>query len=314
MPIGPFQHVDALTAAETACISPVVAGWIGADALASNVREELCRVLEGGRLNPATADRWTHARPLDLPGVGCHLAALSYPQENGGRPLVALYGLNAADLPAPALREIAQEAARAISAAAPALVRFFLPGDDQTDRPLHAAPWLVPGKRLFAFPVAAVQALPLPRGADRVTAEPAEDMGFYDEYAAHYLAWQRERPDLAAHVRVEPPEALDAHLRDGLLVLLRIDGRIGGVMAAHAWTECGLRGYRIAEEFIYPDFRGQGLAAAVQRRFIDRLDGAAGQIVYGWIHPLNTISMRTASRVGRVQVGGHFFVDLSAPR
>lgn len=229
-------------------------------------------------------------------------------------PVVVVIGSVGAAADSAGARALAGEVLGSRPGAAAREVRLFVPSHGEPDfRELAARAdgptWVRPGKRLFAMPVSAVQALPPPRSAERVRVERAADLGFYDEYARHYGRWHREAPGLARHVRVEPREALARHLADGLLFLVVIDGRIGGVMACFGdWCERGLWGYRMAEEFLYPDFRGQGLAAAVQRRYIDALDGSGGRAVFGWIHPLNAPSIRTATRVGRIDVGGYFYV------
>jgi RimJ/RimL family protein N-acetyltransferase len=67
-----------------------------------------------------------------------------------------------------------------------------------------------------------------------------------------------------------------------------------------------------AEEFIYPAFRGQGLAAPMQRAFVDELAARgfatdAGCVI-GWIHHINEASRRTALKVGRQELGRQILI------
>lgn len=63
----------------------------------------------------------------------------------------------------------------------------------------------------------------------------------------------------------------------------------------------------MVEEILRKRYRGQRLAPAVQRAFVERLDHVKRPIVFGTIKDKNFASLRTALRTGRVDVGGWVF-------
>ncbi|TVQ32044.1 MAG: hypothetical protein EA376_06890 [Phycisphaeraceae bacterium] len=166
------------------------------------------------------------------------------------------------------------------------------------------------GRRLLAAPVASIQALPDPERIERVEAKPAENIDFYDEYAAHYLQARHERPEIAHAIPVESREAMRGYLAEGLLFRVLIDGRMGGVMAGKRTHFAGMHGYIVQEKFLYPEYRGQRLASAAQRRFVRALDASDQQLLFGFIHPRNVWSLKAAAKDGRVDVGGYSFFRL----
>lgn len=90
----------------------------------------------------------------------------------------------------------------------------------------------------------------------------------------------------------------------GGLYVVAHEGRLGGVLAARPGIVRGVPGWEILDT----DLRGRRVAAHVQRRFIDRLDARRGALVLGTIEATNEPSLRTALRVGRVEVGRWCFV------
>lgn len=67
-----------------------------------------------------------------------------------------------------------------------------------------------------------------------------------------------------------------------------------------------LSGWQVVDELFETRFRGRGLAAAMQRAFLDTLP--AKDLVWGTIDTRNAPSLATARRVGREIVAGYLFL------
>ena len=94
----------------------------------------------------------------------------------------------------------------------------------------------------------------------------------------------------------------DLSKRIGELVLLP------EVRAAKRDTLAGMHGYRVFEKFLYPEFRGKGLAAAMQRRFAERIPSGDDECFFGFIHHENVWSLKAALHDGRVGIlSGYIF-------
>ena len=76
----------------------------------------------------------------------------------------------------------------------------------------------------------------------------------------------------------------------------------------------GLRGHLVVEEVLDTLYRGHGLGPALQRHFINQLPSSEGGLVFGTIDAINQPSMRTAIKVGRLDVGGWSFVPMRRGR
>lgn len=294
--------------AEAHRLHEAVREW-GPEPASSRVLSELERSLAGGPKEGPYAPPTGRGRLLTL-GSGLAVVAVEHepaPEGGGEAPVAVVVGSVGSAADGPSASTLAAEVLDALGGEGLREVKVFLPGGVEAGG--DGWPRVRAGKRLFAMPVSVVREGSRPPGAERLRAERATDLSFYEVYAEHYERWNRESPELARHVRPETREALERHMAEGLLFLVRIDGELGGVVACFGgWCERGVRGYRMAEEFLYPAFRGRGLAAALQRACIDELDGSAGEVVFGWIHPLNVPSMRTARRVGRIDVGGYWYL------
>lgn len=175
-------------------------------------------------------------------------------------------------------------------------------------------PGLPPGEpdlHLVAGRVASLEGLPEPpaNGFEIQLRPCADPTGMSPRYLAAYSAASPALP-VAARDSVSPCdiETLRALANDGLLVEVLIDGSWAGVVGATREESFGLAGWCMVEEILAPAFRGRGLAAAVQRAFIEALPATDDELVFGTIHAGNTPSLKTALKVGRRSVRlWHFF-------
>lgn len=323
-----------LITAHMARVHPAVRAWLPAERIESNIRSQIGAVYHGAQ-DAAVACELMSAHPVpgaplddyrprllgprDAGADGPLLTRVCFPAPGaGGAPYAEIVGLGSCPSTADEFRAAASAAVAPFRRLGVAEARLFWPAHAAPDLHQLAATspevnkqdepaWIAPSHRLFALPVRTIQALPLPAHAERVRVERAADLGFYELYADYYRRWHAERPDLQTVVRVESPADMRKCLDSALLSLVFVDDRPAGVMASlRADTAAGAHGYRMVEEFLYPDFRGRALAPAVQRRYIDTLDAPTGEAVLGWIHPTNLPSIKTATRVGRLDLGGVF--------
>ena len=295
----------------------VVREWLGAERLERHLTTWITRhlVAHGHR---------SEAYVISTPR-GAALACRAESQKHGAKPLVEVIALAFLPNDRAELGELARAALDGVPGDHDDKVRLIWWHDApwQPDRvePGHAAdaagPTIKIGKSLFSMPIERIVELPPPAGRERVRMSLATDLDFYDEYARHYQAWMEASPHLADFVRVETREDMQAFLDEGLLALAEFDGahgwELGGVMAARGGKSMlGLGGVQTAEEFIYPAFRGQGLAAPMQRAYVDLLAtqgyGVDGGCVIGWIHHINEASRRTALKVGRHELARQVLV------
>jgi len=181
-----------------------------------------------------------------------------------------------------------------------------------------AQPRMRDSLHFFALPIALLLERQAPERVERVTLRRVETtspdwLAFYPQYLEAYRSFHAERPGLIKFVRVETPRDLAAFADGGVLAEIFVDGRWGGVIAAMPDFVVGMHGYRIVEEIFAEEFRGQRLARALQWRLAEMLPRAGRELLLGTIHPTNVWSVRTATGMGRADVGGYAVLDLSAP-
>lgn len=166
---------------------------------------------------------------------------------------------------------------------------------------------------LIAAPVGEIRAasppaLPLDLDLELrpTTAEP-----IYDAYLDMYGRALAERPELAAVIHEESLESLQESAEVGGLVRVDAGRELAGLFASRPEREPPVDGWVMVDEVLDTPWRGRGLAAGLQRRFIDALPAADDAILYGHIGRPNLPSLRTALRVGRIEVGRWVFVPFS---
>jgi|GEM_PF-6493006 len=290
----------------------VIREWLGAERLERHLRTWIDR-----HLSPR--DGRSEAFIVHTP-MGEALACRAEAQRHGAMPLVEIIAMGFLPNSNAELRTLADTALAAVPGEHDDKVRLLWWND---------APWqphyetsaaesgVKVGKALFAMPIDRVVDLPPPPGRERVRMTVPRDLGFYDEYAREYLTWMEAAPHLSDFVRLETRADMEEFLASGLLALAEFEGphgwQVGGVMAARADRHVlGLGGVQTAEEFIYAPFRGQGLAAPMQRAYVDLLAslglGTDQGCIIGWIHHINDASRRTALKVGRLELGHQVLV------
>ncbi|HVJ16991.1 MAG TPA: GNAT family N-acetyltransferase [Polyangiaceae bacterium] len=136
---------------------------------------------------------------------------------------------------------------------------------------------------------------PLPN-VGRIRLQPDPSLSSYGDYLSTYSA------DSASP---ESRESLAECAACAAFFRVLVDDAPAGYIAARPDTYRWWRGWHMVEEVLYPSFRGQGLAPAMQQAFLRRLDARREVAVFGTISAKNAASLKTALRVGRriVEVG-----------
>lgn len=129
-------------------------------------------------------------------------------------------------------------------------------------------------------------------------------------YQAAYAAFHQMSPDLAAWVPMTDREELQNCVDDGLLYRVLVDGNHAGLIGGRREPLLGRPGVYMTELLLTAPWRGQGLAQALQRNFIDHLSPEI-DLVWGTIDAKNLPSTRAALKVGRVPIRTEFFLPLS---
>ena len=161
---------------------------------------------------------------------------------------------------------------------------------------------------VLAAPVKALQQLNKPKHYENVHLEVMCDLTNYEHYEAAFQHFYEQAPHLKHDVRMLDDEAMQWLIDNAHIFEVFINEQWAGVIAVEPNSHYFLSGYEVAEEILTPEFRGQGYAAAVQRHMIDRLKGEDDELLYGTIKPMNIASRKTAQRVGRMIVGGYYFI------
>jgi RimJ/RimL family protein N-acetyltransferase len=178
----------------------------------------------------------------------------------------------------------------------PRRIKYFNPND----RAIHRE-----DKEDFAFFVentSVIQSGERPLRYDDVELRPAASLDFYPDLIRIYEGLKEESPHA---LKPEQLPSLEKSMQQGLIYEAFIKGQWAGMMSAQQLTERFYSGVFIVEEALDRQYRGQGYAPAMQRKFIEQLD--RDQLVFGEILWWNERSRRTAMRVGRKKCGTTFF-------
>jgi GNAT superfamily N-acetyltransferase len=193
----------------------------------------------------------------------------------------------------------------------PLMVRFYQPAhlEFQFDLPGSSG-----DKRVLAAPLTTMLEHPKPDGLERVSLRRAETLEFYPRYAETYAAIYQERPWLPHEAEPESLGDMQEYLETGHVFEVFADGQWAGITGAeHRSDEFALRGFVVLEMLLAKFARGQGLGAAVQYRLAEALQPSSQPIdvLYGTIGSNNPPMLKTAARVGRVDLGGWIWINLA---
>lgn len=244
-------------------------------------------------------NRWQPIR-----GLGWGLVGIRFWSLDLNRPFITVVA--STELPAhqQALATAVAELQHLYREFRPKHIRFFLP----SHHPLQAdGTGLFWEKRFLAAPIDKLLELPKPENFERVKLRPATTID-YPRYRRAFTELLRSSPKHAEYTRLESEQDLAELARDGNLFEIVVDERWAGTAAVDSDCEEGLKGYRMVEFLLTGDYRGQRLGTAAQRRLAEKLDRKSGRrVLFGSIDARNEAPIRTARRLGRIDIGGYLW-------
>jgi GNAT superfamily N-acetyltransferase len=190
--------------------------------------------------------------------------------------------------------------------------------------PQHISLWLRPSSALAqelhqkgltsrsytAGRLATILKSPLPVGYHRIDLETLDKAPSGGWYEKAYRDFHSSHPELAPWVLMADSEELQNCADDALLFRVTIDGEPAGLIGGRKEPLLGCPAVYITEFLLIPPFRGQGLAMALQRKFLDLLSSEF-DLVWGTIDAKNRASTHTAMKTGRIGIRSEFFVPLN---
>jgi GNAT superfamily N-acetyltransferase len=166
-----------------------------------------------------------------------------------------------------------------------------------------------PDKRVIAGLLSSINAQPEPPNFKRVQLKPAINLEFYPRYEALYQDLYAQRPWLSDVSHIETLEDLQQYLEHDRVFEIFVDDTWAGITIAARNQECGLKGWLMIEIALESHWHGQGLGVAVQRQLATRLEDAGRDTLFGTIGAVNIPMQKTAAKVGRLDLGGEYWVN-----
>jgi len=291
-------------------------GWLDRGVIERNVTEHVAALLGGGP-GPAVTASSSFQRAELVTAAGWVALAQALPTaESLPLPHVVLWAIAPLEGEAPwpsaaALTALSREAQERFKALRVARAAVFLHGDAMEPPPaLRAA--LLRYKRWMAAPMALLRAGPAPARRERVDVSTPSDLGFWPDYVRMYEEFWASDPALRGRIGKERPGDLEEYIAAGGLRLIWIDGALAGVIGGVRMVELGLRGWRLRERVLGGRWRGAGFGSAALDAAIRDLSTEPDDLLWGTILPENRGSMGSALRLGRVDVGGLWWIDSSS--
>lgn len=301
-------------------VHPLVKQWIPAEQIRSQLVAELedafhltedlqfaTRFQKSCPIKGTTKSDYLH-RVISLEAGGYVLAGIRFKGLNTAFPFVDVL---ACDFPldsAKVLRHLIDGIREAFTVFSPQQVRIRF-GSHEDGIPLESF-HVTPDLSYFAAPVTFLQQQPHPKNYDAVCLERYTDTDFYPRYQVVHDKFRESSPTLADEILPSSLEDFRNCIANGYVYEVGVKGQWAGVIAVWRHSEYGMYGYCIQEEILASDFRGQGFGAAMLRHLIEHIEGDDHTLLFGHIHPKNVASLTTARRVGLIEVGGYFFIEL----
>jgi hypothetical protein len=242
-------------------------------------------------------------REIDTGSDAAVLAGIHFVGRDVTRPFVNVFA-QTRDFSGPELSAATSALIATFSPFKPSRVRWWSP----EQRELRTLPGATGDHRLVIGRLPAIRELPAAHLPNRFSFHTESAAVCHEQYALAYDDFLSRSVTMEGRMRAESRDTLEECERAGALLALRDGDRLAGLMAARPQTLRGVKGWEIVEEFLWSDYRGQGLAVGMQRCFTSALDSLRGELVFGEIHDMNLPSLRTALRAGRTDVGGWVFV------
>jgi len=151
------------------------------------------------------------------------------------------------------------------------------------------------GNILYAEKAGLISAQSAWPGENELELRAPQDQTYYSWYKGEYEKFHQVSPELASKIAVNSLDVMEESRAQGLLFCVYYEGQLGGMVAAERSSFLGHDGFYFNEIFLSEHMRGQGLAKALQRKFIENYC-ACDSIVWGTIDAANMTSQATAKR------------------
>lgn len=139
--------------------------------------------------------------------------------------------------------------------------------------------------------------------------ESITDDSYYDWYKKGYEEFNSDIPELKSKVTVNSLSSMEDSLEQGLLKYVLLNGERIGLIAGEESNLLGHSGIYFHEIFISKEWKGRGIAKAIQRKFIHDFCTHL-QYVWGTIDSNNLPSYKTAYSNGRRAIRYECFINL----
>lgn len=155
-----------------------------------------------------------------------------------------------------------------------------------------------------------IKKLPVWPEQEKLELRKVEDDSYYEWYRAGYAEFHNERPELAAKVTVNSLESMRESVQDGLMFEVFMDDQKIGLIAGEKSEFLGHSGIYFHEIFVARNHKGQGLAKAIQKLFVEQV-ATDDDFIWGTIDSHNIPSFKTAQANARKPIRFECFVRIT---
>lgn len=187
----------------------------------------------------------------------------------------------------------------------PVFLRFFEFSEKDADNKFITEDNFVIGH------VKSIQKNRKPLKYNEVSLEKMNDLSFYDKYFEEHILAKTEIT-MFENERTETKEDFEFYQKNGVVYKVITDNKYAGIYTIIKSQMNYLSGYHVIEQFLFKEFRGRNLAAAVQRKAIDSIDAEEDEFIFGTIYPHNKTSLKTALKCGRYVAGSYFTINFNS--
>jgi len=163
-------------------------------------------------------------------------------------------------------------------------------------------------RRYIVGRLADIRQSSLLKGHERISLSQTSELD-YAWYEKAYADFHAENPELKKWVPITEKEELQRCAEEGLLYQVSMDGENAGLIGGRSEPLLGTPAVYMTELLLTRSFKGQGLAPALQRKFLDSV-AQRFTLVWGTIDAKNLPSTKTALKVGRHSIRTEFFLPL----
>ncbi|MDO5770397.1 MAG: GNAT family N-acetyltransferase [Psychrobacter sp.] len=142
---------------------------------------------------------------------------------------------------------------------------------------------------------------------------PATSLTFYPDYEQGYKTMVAQLPQQKEWTEMMSAYEMQQGVNNGLVYLLKVGGKLAGLMALERSNSLGMSGYYVNENIVFNRYRGLGLGKWLQQSVIERLaersDWQRTDMLFGTIHHDNQSAIQCAKSIGREDIGGYLWVS-----